>query len=77
MKLHARMLPVSVLKNELGSVVWRWVEGKDITLIELAQALSEIQANVLKLSLRHERHPTHPDHKADEACDECPTEEAP
>lgn len=67
MKVHDRTMPVGILRAELALEVWRWVEGKDITLVELAQALNEIQASVLKLSLRHERHPDDPDRKADEA----------
>ena len=66
MRLHARTQPVAILRAELGSMIWRWVEGKDITLIELAQALNEIQAGVLKHGLREERHPGDPERKADE-----------
>lgn len=70
MKLHERTLPVQRAENELGTLVWQWIERHDLTYTEAVRCLLSITQGVTKYQLRQERHPDDPDTKADEAADQ-------
>jgi hypothetical protein len=73
MRLHPRTQVASVARSTFVADALRLLYDSNMTDIEAAQAVNELQATLLKSMLRRERHPHH-ECKADEACDRktCP-----
>lgn len=66
MKLNRRTMAVSKARAEFRNYVLDFTVKHDLTMIEMAQILTEGLADFLKYMLRAERHPDDPDRKADE-----------
>lgn len=67
MKLHPRTLPVQGAEAEIRLALIRLQQERDLTDVEMLQAVGVWQASVLKYMLRAERHPEDPDRPADQA----------
>lgn len=66
MRLHERTRAVSIATADLGALLLKFQQERDLTNIEMMQAVNHWQADALKYMLRAERHPDNPDKGADE-----------
>lgn len=66
-EIHPRTMKVGEAKAEIGLMIARFLEKKDLTFAEINGILLEIAQGYNKLAIRHERHPGDPEKKGDEA----------
>lgn len=66
MKLHRRAMAVAAASADLRMDAIRFARERDLSHIEMATILGELQQRFVTLALRHERHPDDPTRKADE-----------
>jgi len=67
MKLHERTMLVQKHHCDLDKVMIDFMDGRDITYVELLIILSQVtQSMILKYMLRHERHPDDPEKRGGE-----------
>ena len=65
--LHERTMHVQKKSNELHSLWLDWLEKADLTWVEAARCLHDLEGRCLTYVLREERHPDDTEKKADEA----------
>lgn len=65
-RLHDRFFQVQEAQNKLSRYLLELAKEYDLTPVEEACILNEVQASCLKYAKREERHPEDPNKKGDE-----------
>lgn len=67
LKINERVPIVQKAETDLSLAVNKVVKEHDLTYLELAQIINQVQANWIMYGIRNERHPENPDKRGGEA----------